>query len=79
MDIYIYGCNCGITGVLVRKVRRYAAQNGYSVELHNSKYSRQDQQQHMELLGSIGAQTGEYTPIVVLDGKVILLKSWSLS
>lgn len=68
MTVYVYGCACGSTGVLIRALKREHGE----VEVINTKYDTEALQQHIEYLNQLGVSADTYKP-VVLDGEPRLL------
>jgi hypothetical protein len=77
MTIYSYGCNCGSTGALIRRVTTQAKAEDKSVEIRNSKYSEEARIEHDAYLVSVGMRTDRREAIVVEGDKVVPLKLWS--
>lgn len=73
MKIYIYGCICGVNGVLVNRVKR----SHPDTQVINTKYEEQGRAEHVELLRRADMETDSY-PAIVVDGTTITrLESWT--
>lgn len=75
MEVYIYGCQCGVNGALIRKLKRYAKENNLEVKVHATKYDKNLLDLHVQYLSE--QPTDSYTPIVVYDGTVTRLDQWN--
>jgi len=76
IKIYIYGCECGVNGHLVRRVKAYGLQSGVSIEVFNTKYDVERRQEHDDYLKTAGLRRDYLLPIVVQDGIVEELRKW---
>lgn len=68
MKAYIYGCACGVTGSLLRALKREHGQ----VEVLNSKYDQTARLEHVEYLNQLNIKADHY-PSIVVDGEPRLL------
>ena len=76
INIYYYGCNCGVIGTYIRQVKRYAHQNNIEVALHNSKYDEAVRSIHAMLLADNNLPADSYLAIVEYDNHVEELSKW---
>ena len=76
ISIYIYGCECGINGYLVRRVKAYGLKNGVDVAVFNTKYDTDRRHEHENYLKNAGFRNDYWPPIVVENGEVQELRKW---
>lgn len=77
IEIYIYGCICGVNGALVRKVKHYAKSNNLQVKVHQTKYSKSLLEKHLQLLKDNNLSIQSYLALVIYNNEVKLLRSWN--
>lgn len=79
MIIYYYGCKCGKTGSLIRKVEKYGRENNIEVITKNSKYNEEHRITHSNYLRELGISNGSYSAIIVEDNKITELDKWQIT
>lgn len=69
---------CGLNGVYIRKVKRFASKNNLDVAFYNTKYEAEHRPTHELYLKALGEQLDYLTSVVIYNGEVMRLKNWNL-
>lgn len=77
IEVFLYTCNCGITGALIRKVSRFAQRNFLDFTIYHTKYDVDMLFKHAKLLNQNNLPVDGYRTIVVYNGEVKELKNWT--
>lgn len=68
--VYVHGCEtCGMKAVYLHQFKVFAAHNGHTYTIYNSKHDQQHQATHAEYSKSI--KRDEYLSIVVDEHNVV--------
>lgn len=79
IEIFLASCiGCGVNGVYIRKVKRYAHKHYLNLTVYDSRYDDGYRKKHLKLLADNGFPIDVLTPIVFYNGKITRLREWSL-
>jgi hypothetical protein len=73
----IYGCHtCGVSGLYVNKVKKYAQINGRSLEIKDSKHDKSIREEHTIKLKEAGLDPDNYQALVIDGNNIVRLREW---
>lgn len=77
VEVYLYGCNCGVNGAYIRKIRRYAQRLNLAFRLNETKYDKALRDRHRDYLMQLGLPVDSWTPLVVYNNQIMDLRKWN--